>query len=246
MQCAAHYRAEPGADYITDVDITFPDGSTLGSDSPLLGTRLSELMLRRVSLRRLQPATNKAFHRRQEPGAVLIGRLAASRTVRRIVQRAFERQLRVEFGREPNEPMPDVGDLPAAVFEFYTPPGTFFDVLPIHVLGTSTLQAMATLNPSASWDARRFRPNIVVQTGPEVGPHVERDWVGRTVRVGGFAIRGEMPTFRCAMTMHAQRDLPRDPSVLRTIVRDADQFLGLYASIVATGTASVGDSVSIA
>jgi hypothetical protein len=110
--------------------------------------------MRRVSLRRLEPATNKAFHRRQEPGAAL--------------------------------------NLPAAVFEFYTPPGTFFDVLPIHVLGTSTLQAMATLNPSASWDARRFRPNIVVQTGPEVGPHVERDWVGRTVRVGGFAIRGEI------------------------------------------------------
>jgi uncharacterized protein len=32
MQCAAHYRAEPGADYIPDVDITFPDGSPLGSD----------------------------------------------------------------------------------------------------------------------------------------------------------------------------------------------------------------------
>jgi uncharacterized protein YcbX len=246
MQCAARYRTEPDADCIPDVDITFPDGSTLGSDSPLLGSRLSELMRRRVSLRRLEPATNKAFYRRHEPGAALIGRLAASRTARRILQRAFERQLRVEFGREPDEPMPDLADLPAAAFEFYTPPGTFFDVLPIHVLATSTLQAMAALNPAASWDVRRFRPNIVVQTGTEAGAHVEQDWVGRTVRIGGFAIRGEMPTFRCAMTMHAQADLPQDPSVLRTIVRDADQFLGLYGSIVSTGTASVGDSVSIA
>lgn len=246
MQCAARYRTDPDADHIPDVDITFPDGTVLGSDSPLLRERLSELMERRVSLRRLEPAMNKAFYRRRKPGAALVGRLAASRMMRRILQRAVERQLRVELGREPDEPMPDLRDVPATLFEFYTPPGTFFDLLPIHVLTTSTLQAMAALNAAASWDIRRFRPNILVETLPAVGPHVERNWVGRTVRIGGFAIRGEMPTVRCAMAMHAQRHLPRDPSILRTIVRDADQCLGLYASIAATGAASVGDPVSIA
>lgn len=245
LQCAARYRTEPDANYIPDVDITFPDGTRLGSDSSLVGARLSELMGRRVSLRRREAATNKAFYRRHEPGAALIGRLAASRMMRRIIQRAVERQLRVEFGREPDEPMPDLGSVPATLFEFYTPPGTFFDMLPIHVLTTSGLRAMAALNATASWDVRRFRPNIVVETGTEGGMHVEQNWVGRTLQIGRFAIRGEMPTFRCAMTMHAQKDLPRDRSVLRTIVRDADQCLGLYASIVAAGTASVGDPVSV-
>ncbi len=244
MQCAARYRTEPGADHVPDVEITFPDGTILGSDSTLLGARLSELMGRRVSLRRVEPATNKAFYRRHQPAAGLIGRLAGSRTIRRMLQRAVEGRLRVEFGRQPDEPMPDLGDLPAALFEFYTPPGTFFDVLPIHVLSTSTLQAMAALNAAALWDVRRFRPNILVETGPGAGAHVERSWIGRTVQIGGFAIRGEMPTVRCAMPMHEQKDLPRDPSILRTIVREADQCLGLYASIASTGAASVGDAVS--
>ncbi len=244
MQCAARYRAEPGADDVPDVDITFPDGTTLGSDSPVVGVRLSELMEQRVSLRRIEPATNKAFYRRRQPGAALIGKLAAWRTMRRIIQRAAESQLRPAFGREPNEPMPDLSDLPGSAFEFYTPPGTFFDVAPIHVLTTSTLAAMAALNSAASWDVRRFRPNILLDTTRQSAAY-EHDWIGHTIRIGGFAIRGEMRTIRCAMTMHPQVDLPRDPSVLRTIVRDADQCLGLYASIVATGIAAIGDPVSI-
>jgi uncharacterized protein YcbX len=155
-----------------------------------------------------------------------------------------EGQLRVEFGREPDEPMPDLGNMSSDVFEFYTPPGTYFDVLPIHVLSTSAVQTMRMLDPAASWDVRRFRPNVLIQTATDQG-HVERNWVGHTVRIGGFAIRGEMPTIRCAMTMHAQNELPRDPLVLRAIVRDADQCLGLYASVVATGTVSVGDPVTL-
>ena len=65
------------------------------------------------------------------------------------------------------------------------------------------------------------------------------------MQIGGFAIRGEMPTIRCAMTIHAQNELPKDPLVLRAIVRDADQCLGLYASVVATGTVSIGDPVTV-
>ncbi len=246
MQCAARYVYEPAAHDIPDVEITFPDGTMLGSSSPLLAARLSELVGQRVSLRRVEPATNKAFYRRRQPGAAVIGKLAASRTMRRILQRAIEGQLRVEFGREPDEPMPHLGDVPAALFEFYTPPGTFFDVLPVHVLTSVSLKAMMALNSAASWDVRRFRPNILVETGPEIGAHVERSWIGCTVQIGGFAIRGEIPTMRCAMVMHAQQDLPRDSSILRTIVRDADQCLGLYASVAAGGTASLGDPVSIA
>ncbi len=246
MKCAARYRVDPGADFIPDVDITFPDGAILGSDSPLVVARLSELMGHRVSLRRVEPATNKAFYRRHQPGAALIGRLAASRTMRRIFQRAIEGQLRVEFGRQPDEPMPDLSDLPAAAFEFYTPPGTFFDVLPIHLLTTSTLEAMASLNADALWDVRRFRPNILAGTDPGAGAHVERNWIGRTIQIGSFAIRGEMPTVRCAMPMHEQQDLPPDPSILRTIVHDADQCLGLYASVATPGSAWIGAPVSIA
>ncbi len=51
---------------------------------------------------------------------------------------------------------------------------------------------------------------------------------------------------RCGMTTHAQGDLPKDASVLRSIVRDAEQNLGVYAGVVQTGHVVLGDLVELA
>ena len=250
MQCAAVYRDPPRPGFIPHVDVTFPEGEVLGSDAPSIHERLSDLMGHRVTLEKLRPATDKAFYRRRDPGSAVMGTVARSRTMRKVLSWAAGRGLaggsvREEFGREASEAMPDLTDIPAEIFEYYTPPGTFFDVYAIHVLTTSALQQMSVLNPDASWDVRRFRPNVLVDTGSDAAGQIETSWVGRTVRIGGFSVRGEIPTVRCAMPMHAQRDVPRDPSVLRTIVRDAGQCLGLYASIHEPGSVKVGAEVRI-
>lgn len=249
MRCSAVYRTEPDADHISHVDITLPDGTTVSSDSPAVSLRLSELLGRRVSLRPLQPATDTKYYRRHGPGAALLARLWTCRPARRLLQRLIVRgqaakDLRASFGRQPEEPLPDMSGVPAEVWEFYTPPGTYFDLFPIHVLTTSTLQLMSRLNPAADWDVRRFRPNVMVDTGSTAGA-VENDWVGRAIRIGGFVVKGELPTIRCAMPMHSQADLPRDPSVLRTIVREANQCLGLYASVIEEGSIDRGDPVEL-
>jgi uncharacterized protein len=249
MQCSAVYCAEPRADHIPHVDITLPDGA-VSSDSPAASRRLSELIGRRVSLRPVQPAADTAYYRRREPGAAWLGRLWAYRSARRVLQWLLfrgpvERELRAVLGREPEEPLPDLSGVPAAVWEFHTPPGTYFDLFPIHVLTTSTLQLMSKLNPTANWDVRRFRPNVLVDTESTTGA-MENDWIGRAIRIGDLVIKGELPTIRCAMPMHAQADLPRDPSVLRTIVREANQCLGVYASVIEAGSVGAGDPVELA
>ncbi len=247
MQCSAVYRTAPRADHVPHVDIKLSDGTTVSSDSPAASQRLSELIGRHVSLQPVHPAADTAYYRRREPGSALLGRLWAYRPARGLLQRLIvrgqvEKDLRAAFGREPEEPLPDLSDVPAAIWEFYTPPGTYFDLYPIHVLTTSTLQLMSRLNPAADWDARRFRPNVLVDTESTTGA-VENEWVGRAIRIGGFVVKGELPTIRCAMPMHAQADLPRDPSVLRTIVREANQCLGLYASVIEPGRIGIGDPV---
>lgn len=249
MQCSAVYRTEPDGESIPEVDITLPDGRTIGSDSPDIAQRLSELMNRRVTLRSLQPATNKDYYRRRERGTAVLGKLWGYRAGRWLLQRAMHvgpaaTKLREVFGRERDEPLPDLTDVPGFVWEFYTPPGTYFDLYPVHVLTTSALQHMSRLNPAASWDVRRFRPNVLIAA--DAAGSIENEWVGRTVRIGGLTIKGELPTVRCAMPMHAQAELPRDPSVLRTIVREANQCLGLYASVVASGRVAIGDRVELA
>ena len=249
MQCSAAYREAPGQEVIPHVEITLPDGAKIASDSPDVSRRLSELMQRHVTLRRRRPATDKGYYRRRELGAALAGRLAQYRVGRRLLQWAILRgkaatELRETFGRTPDEPLPDLADVPGSIFEFQTPPGTYFDLYPIHVLTSSTLERLSALNPAATWDNRRFRPNVVIAT-ESASSGDEIDWVGRAVSIGAFVIKGEMPTIRCAMTMHAQAGLPRDASVLRTIVRQSNQCAGLYASVAAPGRVAISDSVQV-
>jgi hypothetical protein len=104
---------------------------------------------------------------------------------------------------------------------------------------------MARLNPAAHWDVRRFRPNLVITTVEGVDGLIETGWLGCSLHVGELVVRGELPTARCAMTMQAQGDLPRDSTVLRTIVREAGQELGIYASVIHPGRVAVGDTVEL-
>lgn len=120
---------------------------------------------------------------------------------------------------------------------------THFDAFPIHLLTTASLEAMARLNTAAMWDVRRFRPNLLIETHDGVEGLVEFEW--STVRLGSVELKCEMPTERCAMATNAQKGIPKDPSVLRSLVETCDQNLGVYASVVNAGEVRVGDVVEV-
>jgi uncharacterized protein YcbX len=251
MLCAARYRERPAEDGAPPhADITLPDGTPTATDAPDVNERLSELVGRRVTLWPLRPASDRAHYRRAIPAARLVGFLSRSRSFRRLALGAMrvagrDRELREDFGREPGEPLPDLSALPAQIFEFTSPPGTYFDAFPVHLLTTASLDALARLNPDSAWDARRFRPNVLVETADGVEGLVESGWAGRSLRVGGLTLKCEMPTPRCSMTIQAQAGLPKDPRVLRTIVKRAGQNLGVYANVAAPGLVSAGDEVEL-
>ena len=94
---------------------------------------------------------------------------------------------------------------------------------------------------AADFDARRFRPNFVLDPGTDGKGFVEFDWAGKTFRLGSARIRIDMPTVRCVMTTLSQPGLEKDPSVLRTIVSQAEQNLGVYASVIEAGEVRLGD-----
>jgi MOSC domain-containing protein len=250
MQCAARYREPPAAGVIPHVDIIFPDGQIVGSDAEDVNARLGALLGKQVSLWPLQPAEDEKFYRRKSKTARVYGRLARFRAFRAAlpVLTSFgpaNVELREAFSREPNEPIPDLSTLPAELFEFSSPRGTFFDAFPIHVLTTASLDMMARLNPDAKWEMRRFRPNFLIETRPDIKGLVESEWDGRKLHIGSVVLRCEIPTVRCGMTIQAQAGLEKDPSILRSIVKDADQNLGIYASVIAAGEVRIGDSVEL-
>jgi uncharacterized protein len=228
LHCTAVYLREPNADDAPPAQITLPDGTTFRSDSAEAGEKLSELLGRRVSIWPIQPPSERDFLKRGAPD-----------------NPDMMAELRQVFGRLENEPLPDLSTLPPQILRFTSPFGTFFDAFPFNVLTTASLSAMSSHNPAADFDSRRFRPNVLVETKSGIEGLVEAEWSGRTLRIGTTRIKIEMPTVRCVIPTLDQPGVKKDPSVLRTIVRDAAQNLGAYATIAAGGTIAIGDEVAL-
>jgi uncharacterized protein YcbX len=246
MQCAARYRDEPANGSIPHVDITLPDGSTLSSDDENVHERLSTVLGKSVTLWPLQDRSNKTHYRRSAVAARLTRfKLVRDQLPLLLRMPGVDASLRETFSRNADEPLPDLSQLPPEILEFTSPLGTYFDAFPIHLLTTASLAAMKQINPAAIWDVRRFRPNFLIETAEGIEGLIEAGWSARHLRIGELELRCEIPTVRCGMTTHAQRDLPKDPSVLRSIVKDAEQNLGVYANVVSGGRVALNDQVEL-
>lgn len=141
----------------------------------------------------------------------------------------------------------------AAGLESPVSAGAYFDLFPLSVITTSTLRRLQELQPGSRFDQRRFRMNLIVQTGED--GFVENDWVSRQLSIGGeVKLRIAMPDPRCVMTTLPQGDLPRDTDVMRTLIRHnrleiapsaSYPCAGVYAVVETPGTIRTGDSVAI-
>jgi uncharacterized protein YcbX len=61
--------------------------------------------------------------------------------------------------------------------------------------------------------------------------------------VGGAELAVFAPTVRCRMTAHPQPGLGRDLEVPKTVIREHDGNLGVYAVVRQPGRVGVGDAV---
>jgi uncharacterized protein len=138
--------------------------------------------------------------------------------------------------------------LPSAV-----PEDSFFDLYPLSVLTTSTLDQLGELEPESRFDVRRFRMNVIVAT--QRSGFIENDWVGRKLAIGDDVQLGvALPDPRCCMPGVEQEGLERDPKILKTLAKhnriDVAGSLfpcaGVYAVAEAAGTIHQDDPVRLA
>lgn len=125
------------------------------------------------------------------------------------------------------------------------PASTFFDLAPIHILTTSTINRLRSIYPAGRFEVRRFRPNIVVQSDGE--DFLENTWVDHHLAIGDevlLKITSDCP--RCVMTTLSQGDLPNDIGILRTAAQHNQAHVGVYAEVVHGGTIHHGDLLRLA
>ena len=129
------------------------------------------------------------------------------------------------------------------------PSKTFFDIAVIHILNTSTINRLRELHPEGRFEARRFRPNIVVDSTSEEkkkNDFIENSWVGKKMIIGkDIVLNITVPCTRCIMITLPQGDLPKDLGILSTVAKYNQVHMGVYASVELGGTIHRGDTIQL-
>jgi hypothetical protein len=235
MQLGARYLAEPAPGQAPPpIEIALPGDGTVSSGDADVHDRLSAALEHPVTLWPLQ-ADPEHYRRGAADSDDLL------------------EELRGIFGRLEDEPLPDLSVFPPEIIEYESPPGTYFDAYPLLLVTDRSLETLQHLVPDSRVDVRRFRPNLVVagvdaaagDDGTD-GGFPEQAWIGRSVTIGDAVLDVVAPCPRCVMITRAFADLPEDRALLRTVVRQADQNLGVYATVRTPGSVAIGDPVAVA
>ncbi len=222
MRIAARSTADGAA------EVVFPDGRTVRVDSPDVHAWISAELGHPVRLEPLAPADDVEHYRRGAPDSD-----------------DMIDELRSIFGREGEEPLPDLGVFPETIIENESPPGTHYDAFPLLVMTTTAMDSLRAALPESAIDVRRFRPSIMVDGAGDEG-HPEFAWAGRRARLGGAEIEFTVPCPRCVMiTREIDDEVPVDRGLLRYVVRELDQNVGIYATVTRPGTVMTGDSIEL-
>lgn len=210
--------------------INCPDGSQLDSNDDRLNQQLGQMLAKPLQLRALRPASDKAHYR-----------LAKARS---------EADFLADMAMQAGEDFPDFSQaepgIMAQLAEHVTPLGAYVDAFPLHMLSEDSL---AFLGDAAKLEAlsQRFRPNIVVKSCEGEQGLVEKQWLGRRLKLGNVILRVDSQTVRCSMPGRAQAwaGLQAVPTMARAVAAHCERFLGLNILVEQPGEIRIGDKVEL-
>lgn len=118
-----------------------------------------------------------------------------------------------------------------------------FDSMPVSVITSATLNKLAQ-RAGRSLDRRRFRPNIVVDSGPDAD---EAAWVNCSLVFGEGDGAGQVEvsheTKRCMIVNLDPDSGEANRQILRAVATVRNSHAGVYASVSGPGAIRVGDPV---
>jgi uncharacterized protein len=236
LNLAASLQEQPkvdGAIYgdaVPAVTVTLPSGESFSSRDEDANQRVSDFLGRPARLEPLEPPSNTAHYK-----------IATART---------EENMVTEMGLLEGEEFPDFSatpeDLMQQLAEHVTPPGTYFDAFPLHLLTTHSLQYLAD---KGGVDAvlPRFRANfLVAPIDPEIGL-TENNWVGKRLQIGELVLAVNSRTVRCSMPSREQIPLNLTPqkNMARAMVDHVERQLGINLLVERAGHCHIGAEVHL-
>ncbi|HEY4545200.1 MAG TPA: MOSC N-terminal beta barrel domain-containing protein [Pedomonas sp.] len=235
LMCSARYLPGTDAGLVPHVEITLPDRATVNSDDPKVHTRLSDALGKDVTLLSLRPG-NQVDHLRPGQGALVTG--------------SMETEIRMLFGLEDTEPLPDMSRMPPHLMrelsELGAPRGTYFDAFPIDILTTSSIRHLQRHLPDVDLDVRRFRPNFLIDDGGASDAIREREWIGQAVQLGQVQFDVVMECPRCTIIAAEQQGgIAKNSAITRTIVREMRQLMSVYCNVITPGQVWLGDKAIV-
>ncbi|HJQ68078.1 MAG TPA: MOSC N-terminal beta barrel domain-containing protein [Blastocatellia bacterium] len=117
----------------------------------------------------------------------------------------------------------------------------------ISLIGVPTIKLFER-SIGKSLSPRQFRPNMLIETRGG-NAFEEEGWLGRVIKLGAGAeapsIRITMRNRRCRIVNIDLETGAEDTRVLKTVMLMNNKYAGIYASVVRTGTVTVGDALLV-
>jgi uncharacterized protein len=222
LQCSARPHSNEG------IDIMLPDGNVVSTDDASVSASLSEALGKSLKLEPLRPAWDFRHYR--------FGGLRRAKDLRRLL------------GLSAEAPLPDLTGMPLSLLlklaVFATPPGSYFDAFPMHIVTTNALASVSTA-AGVSADNARFRANLVICC-EDNAPYPEQGWCGATLAIGDVVLEVCSETFRCGMPGHAQvGNQPKAPELVKILRGELSNKLGVYARVLRPGRIELGAPVHL-
>jgi uncharacterized protein YcbX len=123
--------------------------------------------------------------------------------------------------------------------------GSFLEIGAVYLLTSGSVEHLRELRgKDAIVDRLRFRPNIYIDSAASWTGFVEDGWLESSLAIGDeVECRDFERTLWCVTSTLAQKSIPRDLGILRTLAHHHDGCLGVYATVSSPGSVHVDDEV---
>jgi uncharacterized protein YcbX len=213
---------------VPNVTIHCLDGEAIAGRDPNVEEILSAKLGKKVGLAPLAHPDDKDHYR-----------LAKART-----GESMAKEMQLLEG----EAFPDISSTPEelmiALADCVTPPGTYVDAYPLHLMTVNSLQYL-TERGGVEAVKERYRPNLLIEPSKQLAEMTENTWLDYRVQLGEAILHIHSRTVRCSMPSREQQwcGIKAETKMARAMVDHCDRHLGVNVMVEKGGIVSAGDEL---